>query len=579
MRITGTLCFGLALVILVLYFQRRPGWILAEHPIEIAISLSVLVAAGVTITLGRRRRQDLTQSLEKSEQQTADSHDLLRTTLASIADAVIATDAKGIITFLNPAAKRLSGWAGDEAIGMPLDAVFAITNEYTGAVVENPATRVLREERTVGLANDTVLTSKDGRVIPVGDSSAPIRDLGGRVTGVVLVFRDLTARKKAEETQINLASIVESSEDAIIGERLDGTITSWNLAATRIFGYSAGEMLGSSIAALIPDGHTDDSFEILARIRRDEHIRQFETVRRGKAGAEITVALTISAIRNAAGRIVGASTIARDVSGLKRIQLQLLHAQKLECLGVLAGGVAHDFNNYLMAITANATLIQDEVPSGSAAANLAQNIVNATEQGARLTRQMLDYSGKGRFVVERLDLNKHIQDIASLFRASIAKDVELRLQLDASLPPIHADSGQILQLVTNLVLNGTEAIGSNGVVTISTSLQEVTGQDHKNLAGDPVPSGAYAKLEVQDTGSGMDEVTQARMFDPFFTTKFTGRGLGLAAVLGIVRGHKGEISVSSQPGNGTVFQVLFPVERESLALPVEAGQRVVHAKL
>jgi signal transduction histidine kinase len=157
-----------------------------------------------------------------------------------------------------------------------------------------------------------------------------------------------------------------------------------------------------------------------------------------------------------------------------------------------------------------------------------------------------------------------------LFRSSIPKGVELRLELDANLPPINADAGQIQQLVTNLVLNGAEAIGSFGVVTISATLQELTGSGHKNLAGNPVPPGTYARLEVRDTGHGIDEVTRARIFDPFFTTKFTGRGLGLAAVLGIVRGHKGGISVSSEPGKGTTFQVFFPVE---------VGRRVLHAKI
>jgi signal transduction histidine kinase len=183
---------------------------------------------------------------------------------------------------------------------------------------------------------------------------------------------------------------------------------------------------------------------------------------------------------------------------------------------------------------------------------------------------MLHYSGKGRFLVEPLSLTKQIEDIVLLFRSAIPKGVELRLDLDENLPPIDADAGQIQQLVTNLVLNAAEAIDSIGVVTISATLQELTGPGHQNLAGNPVPPGTYAKLEVRDTGSGIDEATQARIFDPYFSTKFTGRGLGLAAVLGIVRGHKGGISVSSEPGKGTTFQVFFPVE---------SGRRVLHAKI
>ena len=186
-----------------------------------AIAFCLLLAAGFTITRATARQKHLIRELRSSERKTVEFRDLLYTTLASIADAVIATDAKGIITFLNPAAQQISGWAGDEALGQPLATVFAITNQYTGATVEDPAAVVLREGNVGGLAKNTVLTSKDGSVIPVGDSSAPIRDKAGNIIGVVLVFRDLTAHKKAEEAYLNLASIVESSNDAIIGCRLD----------------------------------------------------------------------------------------------------------------------------------------------------------------------------------------------------------------------------------------------------------------------------------------------------------------------------------------------------------------------
>ena len=183
---------------------------------------------------------------------------------------------------------------------------------------------------------------------------------------------------------------------------------------------------------------------------------------------------------------------------------------------------------------------------------------------------MLHYSGRGRFVVEPVSLTKQIEDIVLLFRSTIPKSVNLRLDLDPSLPPINADAGQIQQLVTNLVLNGAEAIDSVGEVTVSASLQELSGTGSQNLAGNPVPPGTYAMLEVRDTGHGIDAATRTRIFDPFFTTKFTGRGLGLAAVLGIVRGHQGGISVFSEPGKGTTFQVYFPVE---------TGRRALHAKI
>jgi two-component system cell cycle sensor histidine kinase/response regulator CckA len=572
-RIIGMLSLALALAILVavlaMYYQGGHGSLPTERGIGSAIAFCLLLAAGFTIVRVTGLQEKLIGELRKSEHKTAEFRDLLHTTLCSIGDAVIVTDAKGIITFLNPVAKKISGWAG-EAIGQPLHMVFAITHQFTGEIVEDPAAVVLREGNVGSLAKDTVLTSKDGRLIPVGDSSAPIRDQAGSMVGVVLVFRDLTAPKAAEELQLKLASIVESSDDAIIGEDPDGTITSWNDAATRIFGYSAEEMIGTNITALTPEGRADDSFEVVQRIQRGEHVRHYETVRRRKGGTEIAVDLSISPIRDAAGHVVGASKIARDITDRKRTQEQIVYSQKIESLGVLAGGVAHDFNNLLMAISANTTLILDEVPPRSATADLAGNVLIATEQASHLTRQMLHYSGKGRFAVEPISLTKQIEDIVLLFRSAIPKGIKLRLELDPNLPPIIADAGQVQQLVTNLVLNAAEAIASDGVVTITASLQELSGTGNQNLAGNPVPPGTYAMLEVRDTGNGMDEATQARIFDPFFTTKFTGRGLGLAAVLGIVRGHRGGISVSSQPGKGTLFQVFFPVEAE---------RRALHAKI
>ena len=325
-------------------------------------------------------------------------------------------------------------------------------------------------------------------------------------------------------------------------------------------------MLGANTMVLTPEGHRDDAFEMMQRIQRGEHVRHFETKHRRKDGEENAVDLTISLIPDTSGNIVGFSRIVHDITDRKRSQAQLLDAPKIESLGVLAGGVARDFNDLLMAIAANATLILDEISPTSATARLAENVLVATEQASHLTRQMLHYSGNGRFLVKPLSLTNQIENMVLLFRSAIHKGVELPLELDPELPPINADAGQIQQLITNLVLNGAEAIESVGVVTISTSLQELKGSGHQSLAGNPVPPGTYATLEVRDTGCGMDEATQARIFDPYFSTKFTGRGLGLAGVLGIARGHQGGISVSSEPGKGTTFRVLFPVEVRTRAL-------------
>jgi two-component system cell cycle sensor histidine kinase/response regulator CckA len=256
----------------------------------------------------------------------------------------------------------------------------------------------------------------------------------------------------------------------------------------------------------------------------------------------------------------GLALFARDITERKRFNEQLRQTQKLESLGVLAGGVAHDFNNLLVGILGNSSLAADALPRGNPARAMLEEVVTAAERAADLTRQLLAYSGKGRFVIELLDLSSLVEEITMLVQASIARTVQLRLDLTKGLPPIEADAGQMQQLLMNLVINGAEAIGDRpGTVTVATGLIEV---DEPYLRGmllhAEISPGPYVFAEVQDTGVGMDQQTVAKIFDPFFTTKFTGRGLGLAAALGIVRGHKGAIKVYSTPGRGTTFKLLFP---------------------
>jgi two-component system cell cycle sensor histidine kinase/response regulator CckA len=253
---------------------------------------------------------------------------------------------------------------------------------------------------------------------------------------------------------------------------------------------------------------------------------------------------------------------ARRAAEEQRLQMerQMQQTQKLESLGVLAGGIAHDFNNLLTIILGNASLALDELPSMSPARDSLRAIEKTALRAAELCRQMLAYSGQGRFVIETLRLNELISEMASLFKASLSKKALLNLNLAANLPSLRGDPSQIRQVVMNLVINAAEALGDRGgVVTVSTGAMECCPDD---LTGayreERLAEGMYVWLEVSDTGCGMDLETRRRIFEPFFTTKFTGRGLGLSAVLGIVRGHHGALQVISALGRGTTFKVLFP---------------------
>jgi PAS domain S-box-containing protein len=290
------------------------------------------VVAGTTLILGAvmaERRQ--------AEAIVHEQRERLHVTLSSIGDAVIVTDSQSRVTFLNPVAEALTGWPETEALGKDSTEVFQIVNEYTRQAVENPIAKVIREGTVVGLANHTLLIAKDGVERPIDDSGAPIRLPQGRLLGVVLVFRDITERRRAEEAQVRLAAIVSSSEDAIIGKTLGGIITSWNQGAERIYGYKAEDVIGRSLAFLIPPDRPDELPGILAQLAQGEAISHYETERVRQDGQVIPVSLTISPIQDPAGTIVGASTIARDISAQKQAQAEVeRRRQEAELLAEIA---------------------------------------------------------------------------------------------------------------------------------------------------------------------------------------------------------------------------------------------------
>jgi signal transduction histidine kinase/CheY-like chemotaxis protein len=256
--------------------------------------------------------------------------------------------------------------------------------------------------------------------------------------------------------------------------------------------------------------------------------------------------------------------VAANLAGIgierERMERKLLETQKLESLGVLAGGVAHDFNNLLTGILGNASLIRMELPDHAPAQEMLGDVEKLAQRAADLCRQMLAFAGKGRFVVERLDLSALVEDSERLLHLSISKNAVLSFDLQKNIPPIQADATQLRQIVMNLVINASEAIGErSGRILVSTGLMTVDRAYLTETYLSPdLPEGDYVFLEVSDNGTGMSAETLSRIFDPFFTTKFTGRGLGLAAVLGIVRGHHGALKVYSEPGRGTTFKLLLP---------------------
>ena len=382
-------------------------------------------------------------------------------------------------------------------------------------------------------------------------------------------------QRTAELASANLelqekAAIVQHSGEAIFTSTLGGLITNWNPAAERMYGYRADEIVGKTAALLAPSKDADEFDVMLARLTTEDQPGSSEMIRLRKDGQVICVSATISPIRNNEGKNRGVCVIARDVTEQRKSEQQMREMQKLESLGLIAGGVAHDFNNLLVGILGHASLALEQLSPASPIRLSIEKVVAASERAAHLTRQLLAYAGKGRFVSAPLDLSQTVREISSLLQISIPKNVQLQMDLNDSLPPVEADPGQMQQLIMNLIMNGAEAIPSeqNGTVRVTTETQKVDVEyATANYAGETIKPGMYVTVQVDDTGVGMDASVQSKIFDPFFTTKFTGRGLGLSAVIGIVRGHNGTIRVHSVPGKGTTMKVLLPAKDNSARAP------------
>ena len=375
-------------------------------------------------------------------------------------------------------------------------------------------------------------------------------------------------RIRAQNGRISeLSRVIEQSTDMVLIVNAAGGIEYVNPKLVEVTGYTGDELAGQDFRMLSGSAPEADS---LAAAWESAQIGSWwhgEVVSCKKGGELFCAELSISPLDANGGNRTKFAVVMHDVTNRKkaaeehrRMEEQMLHAQKLESLGVLAGGIAHDFNNILMSIIGNADLALMRINKESPAVENLHQIERASARAADLAKQMLAYSGKGRFVIESLDLNLLLEEMLHMLEVSISKKAVLRLNLAAPLPPVEVDATQLRQIVMNLVINASEAIGDkSGVIAITTGCMDCGKNYLKNVwLSENIGEGMYVYLEVADTGCGMSKETLARLFDPFFTTKFSGRGLGMAAVLGIVKGHQGAIRVYSEPGKGSTLKILLP---------------------
>ena len=498
--------------------------------------------------------------------------------LEAIPDAVAAINQHGVIIQVNSQTEALFGYTRGELIGQRIEILVPER--------QRPHHDQHREEfhrrpkiRRMGSGLDLYGRRRDGSEVPVEISLSPVVTGDGMV--VLSVIRDISDRKRIEEdlrrvneeldrrksrelrdSQNRLTLIVDSSQDAIIGKNLDGIITHWNKGAEHIYGYTAQEMIGRPISLLAPKERADEIPEILQKIRNGQRVEYFESIRVTKDNRKLNVSISVSPIHDAEGNVVGASTIARNITAQKKVEDQLRQSQKMEAVGRLAGGVAHDFNNLLGIVTACSELLRTRVDAGSL--EYIENIREAAKRGASLTKQLLSFSRRQPLQPQLLDLNDRLAQVNRLLHPLMGDDVEIVILPRSASAIVEADAGQLDQIVINLAVNARDAMPHGGKLIIETAVFDLDESfAHEHL---PMRAGRYVMLAISDNGIGMDEATRSRIFEPFFTTKEIGKGtgLGLATVYGIVKQSGGDIWVYSEPAHGTTFKIYLPSAENKL---------------
>jgi PAS domain S-box-containing protein len=501
--------------------------------------------AGAPENAGIVRRAEIEESLRR-ERET------LEVTLSSIGDGVIVTDAAGRVTFLNPVAERLTGWPLEEAKGLPFERIFRIVNEHSGHPVEHPVAKVLQSGGIVGLANHTVLIARDEQRIPIDDSGAPIRLPAGDLQGIVVVFRDVTERRRAEQARAWLAAIVESSDDAIVSKTLDGIVTSWNAAATRLFGYAPAEIIGKPITTIVPpDLHVQEA-EILARLRRGERIDHFETARVAKDGRRIDVSLTVSPLRDASGAIVGASKTARDITEHKRTSEMLREAdrRKDEFLATLA----HELRNPLAPIRTAVELLRR---GERLSPDMCAAVAILERQVRHMTHLVDDLLEVSRITSGRIHLNRGPVELTEVLETVMethgqaAETARHEITFSAAGEPIYVDGDRIrlTQIFSNILHNAVKYTPSGGEIHVALRKE-----------------GGQAAISIRDSGVGIPRDMLERIFELFTqldrsNERQDGLGIGLTLARKLTELHGGHIAATSAgPGQGSEFIIHLPAD-------------------
>jgi PAS domain S-box-containing protein len=496
-----------------------------------------------------------------------EAHEKTRRRLQLILDAVgegiYGIDLAGMVTFANPAAAQMIGWEQEALLGEH----HSLLHHGIGHIKQCPeadcpiyAALVAGQTRQV---TDETFWRKDGTSFPVEYISTPIREAGALV-GAVVIYRDISERKLAEEQFTKLSQAVMQSPVPMVITDVSGKVEFVNPKFTQMSGYEAGEMVGANTGLLKAGKTRVEVYQSLWSTITSGSVWAGDIQNRHKNGDLYWVHTTISPLRNAAGSISHYMAFLESMTERKQLEEQLRQAQKMEAIGQLAGGVAHDFNNILTVIMGFGQLLQHGMSVDDPKRSHLKQILDASDKASHLTSSLLAFSRKQIMMLQLVELNDLARKHTKFLGRIIGEDLTLRTDFGVEALPVMADSGQIEQVLMNLATNARDAMPGGGVLTISTQsvqLDEEFYRQHGYGEGGP-----YALLTISDTGAGMDAETRDKIFEPFFTTKEPGRGtgLGLSIVYGIVKQHGGYITIVSQPGVGTTFSIYLPLSGADL---------------
>ncbi len=516
------------------------------------------------------RRDAVESALRESEEQ-------LRAVVESAADAVVMGDHRARIRVWNEAACNIFGYAEGEVVGEPMEMLIPERHRGRG---DSAFGRILAGcgDHLLGRTFELEGLHKDGREFPLEMSVSAWRH--GPNMRFTAIIRDVSERKAAERAleleRAYFEELFHSSPEGIVLIDETSRILRQNEEFTEMFGFGPEETRGKCVDDLLAPEELRDTAKFLTKRAVAKENISVETVRKTKSGRSIDVSILAAPIRIVEEN-VAVLAIYRDITEQKRAEEVVREMQKLDSLSVMAGGIAHDFNNLLVSVLGNAELALMDLDPDDPTRELIESIERSAHRATDLTSQMLAYSGKGKFQVAPLDPSALIEDMKKWLKVGSNKSALVSYNLPSGLPRFDGDSAQIRQAVSAVFTNAIEALEDQpGQITVSTGVESL---DRFMLAeahlADDLPEGEYVFIRVSDTGKGIDEETRKRMFDPFFSTRFTGRGLGLPAALGIMRGHDGTLHVETEDGSGTTVTAYFPIAEASEAADSTSAGRAI----